>query len=366
MKVPFLDLSEQYKQLEQEITIALQQVFTAARFILGPQLELFENEFANYIGTKYAVGVNSGTDALALSLMALGVRADDEVITVPNTAIPTVSAIRMAHAKPVFVDIDEKTQLMNPELLEERITNKTKGIIPVHLFGQCCDMQKILDIATKKNLFVLEDACQAHGSTYAGKKAGSIGIAGCFSFYPSKNLGAYGDGGMITTNDESLAKKLKMMRNYGQPKRYVCDCEGINSRLDEVQAAVLRIKLAYLDSWNEKRRENAQQYKVLIRTDKIMMPHECEDRTHNYHLFTVQSKERDSLKKYLECNGVGTEVHYPIPIYLQKGYAFLSIKKGECPVSERCMNEILSLPIYPELTKEQITYVAEQINKFYE
>lgn len=366
MKIQFVDLSSQYKSLEKEINTAIQTVLTNSKFILGQVGELFEQEFAKYCGTKHAIGVNSGTDAIALSLRALGVKQGDEIITVPNTAIPTVSAIRMTGAKPVFVDINEDTQLMNPELLEEKISIRTAGIIPVHLFGQCCDMDKINSIAQKKGLFVLEDACQAHGAEYKTKKAGSTGIAGCFSFYPSKNLGAYGDGGMITTNSEELARKLKMLRNYGQPQRYICDIEGINSRLDEIQAAILLAKLPHLDDWNEKRREHAQTYRTAIKTDKIILPTEADYGKHNYHLFVIKSKERDQLKQTLLEQGIGTEIHYPIPLYLQKGYEFLGIKKGECPVAEKTMKEILSLPIYPELKKEEIQYTANKINEFYE
>lgn len=364
MRIPILSLSEQYKAIEPEITAAIKEVLNSSRFILGQQAELFEKEFAEYCGIDNAIGVNSGTDAIFLALKALGIKEGDEVITVPNTAIPTVSAIRMTGAKPVFVDIDEATYLMNPELLPSKITPKTKAIVPVHLYGQCCEMKKITAIAKENGLFVVEDACQAHGAEYAGKKAGTLSDIGCFSFYPSKNLGAYGDGGMIVTNNPVLAEKVKMMRNYGQPQRYVCSIEGINSRLDEIQAAILRVKLKHLDNWNKKRVEYARLYKALIKNDKITLPFESSAGKHAHHLFVIRTKERDKLKKFLEEKEIGTEIHYPIPIHLQKGYEFLMLKEGTCPVAETAMKEILSLPLYPELKREQITYVADKINAF--
>lgn len=364
MRVPILSLSEQYKSIEPEITAAIKEVLNSSRFILGQQAELFEKEFAEYCGISHAIGVNSGTDAIFLALKALGIKEGDEVLTVPNTAIPTVAAIRMTGAKPVFVDIDEATYLMNPELVPSKITPKTKAVVPVHLYGQCCDMNKIVSVAKENGLFVVEDACQAHGAEYAGKKAGTLSDIGCFSFYPSKNLGAYGDGGMIVTNDPVLQEKVKMMRNYGQPQRYVCSIEGINSRLDEIQAAILRVKLKHLDNWNKKRAECVRLYKELIKNPKIILPFESQRGKHAHHLFVIRTKERDKLKKFLEENGIGTEIHYPIPIHLQKGYEFLMLKDGTCPVAERAMKEILSLPLYPELTREQITYVADKINAF--
>ncbi len=362
--IPIVDLKRQYKAIKSEVDSAIAEVINSGRFILGEQVEKFEKEFANSSGTKYAVGVGSGTEALHLALVALGVKSSDEVITVPNTAIFTVSAISFANAKPVFVDIDSQYYTMDPAKIEKAVTKKTKVILPVHLYGQYANMDPILEIAKKYNLRVVEDTCQAHGAEYKGKKAGSMSDCGCFSFYPTKNLGAYGDGGMIITNNPELAEQVKMLRNGGQEKRYYHKVKGFNSRLDEIQAAILRVKLWHLDSWNKLRRKNAFLYNKLITNEKIIKPVEANYGKHVYHLYVARIRERNKFQQYLKNNNINTYSHYPIPIYLQEAYRFLGLKRGTCPVAEKCAHEILSLPMFPELEEREISYIADIINKF--
>ncbi len=362
--IPIVDLKKQYKAIKSEVDSAIAEVINSGWFILGEQVEKFEKEFANFSGTKYAVGVGSGTEALHLVLVALGVKSSDEVITVPNTAIFTVSAISFANAKPVFVDIDSQYYTMDPAKIEKAITKKTKVILPVHLYGQCANMDPILEIAKRYNLRVVEDTCQTHGAKYKDKKAGSMGDCGCFSFYPTKNLGAYGDGGMIITNNPELAEQVKMLRNGGQEKRYYHKVKGFNSRLDEIQAAILRVKLRHLDSWNKLRRKNALLYNKLITNEKIIKPAEANYGKHVYHLYVVRIRERNKFQQYLKDNNINTYSHYPIPIYLQEAYRFLGLKRGACPVAEKCAHEILSLPMFPELEEREISYIADIINKF--
>lgn len=364
MEIPFVDLKEQYTSIENEIKPAIEGVFEKGQFILGENLKKFEDEFASYCRAKYGIGVGSGTEALHLALIVCGVEPGDEVITVPNTAVPTASAISFANAKPVFVDIDPKTFTMDPSRLEEKITPRTKVIMPVHLYGQMADMDPILKIAQKYDLKVIEDACQAHGAEYRDRKAGSMGGLGCFSFYPTKNLGAYGDGGMIITNDEKMAEKLRMLRNYGEVKKYHHRIKGFNSRLDELQAAILRVKLKYLSTWNEARRKNAKLYDELLTNDKITKPVEADYAKHIYHLYVIRSKQRDEVQKFLASAGVGTLIHYPIPIHLQEAYKNLGLKRGALPIAEECADEILSLPMFPELKEVQIERVCEVINQF--
>jgi len=363
MKIPFVDLKEQYTSIENGVKLAIEEVFKKSQFILGENLRKFEDEFASYCGVKYGIGVGSGTEALHLALIACGVGPGDEVITVPNTAVPTASAISFANAKPIFVDIDPKTYTMDPSHLEEKVTPRTKVLMPVHLYGQMADMDPILKIAQKYKLKMIEDACQAHGAEYRGKKAGSMGDLGCFSFYPTKNLGAYGDGGMIITNDEKKAEKLRMLRNYGEVKKYHHRIKGFNSRLDELQAAILRVKLKYLSTWNEARRKNAKLYDELLTNDKIIKPVEADYAKHVYHLYIIRCKQRDELQKSLASVGVGTLIHYPIPIHLQEAYKNLGLKRGTLPVAEECADEILSLPMFPELKEAQIERVCEVINR---
>ena len=362
--ITIVDLKRQYKTIKTEIDATITEVFNNSWFILGKQVEAFEQEFADFCGVKYAVGVGSGTEALHLALVALGVRSGDEVITVPNTAVFTVSAISFANAKPIFVDIDAHYYTMDPAKIEDAITEKTKVILPVHLYGQCADMDEILQIARKHNLRVIEDACQAHGAGYKGKKAGTMGNVGCFSFYPSKNLGAYGDGGMIITNDFELAERLKMLRNGGQEERYYHKIKGFNSRLDEIQAAILRVKLKYLNEWNEKRRNIAKMYNKLISNLLITKPEEADYTQHIYHLYVIRCQKRNELQKYLTEKKIGAQIHYPIPVYLQEAYRDLGLEKGTCSVTERYAVEILSLPIYPELEDTEIEYICKVLNKF--
>ena len=362
--IEFINLEGQYAQIKQEINEAIAHVLARQWFVLGPEVEQFEKEFAEFCNAKYAVGVNSGTDALSIALHARNIGLGDEVITVPNTAIPTAAAIRDVGATPVFVDIDDSTYNINVSKIEARITAKTRAIIPVHLYGNPCLMDEITSIAQKHNLVVIEDACQAHGSKYKNQMVGTFGDFGCFSFYPSKNLGGYGDGGMILCKTKDDCELLKRLRFYGQSTRYICEHHGRNSRLDELQAAVLRVKLKHLNDWNKVRRSIAAAYCSLINNNNIILPKQTDGGEHVFHLFVIRSSKRDLLRKYLEENGIKTEIHYPTPLHLQKGYSFLNIKECSYPVAEKVMKEILSIPIYPELGEEQIKQVADKINTF--
>jgi dTDP-4-amino-4,6-dideoxygalactose transaminase len=363
-KVPFFDLRRQYEKLKVELDDAFRSVFEKGNFILGENVKSFEEEFASYSDAKFAVGVGSGTEALHLSLRACGVGHGDEVITVPNTAVPTISAISSAGARPVFVDITPDTYAINVEKIEEKITERAKVIMPVHLYGHPAEMGQILKLASAHNLKVVEDACQAHGAKYNDKNVGTIGDMGCFSFYPTKNLGAYGDGGMVVTNDEELYDRLVMLRNYGEVKKFTSKIEGFNSRLDEIQAAVLRVKLRYLDEWNNRRRDIAKLYRQLLKDSDIRLPHEKEWAEHVYHLFVIRTNKRNALRHYLEGRGIGTQIHYPIPIHQQEAYEKLGYRKGDLPVSEKSAEEILSIPIYPELTTGEAETVARCIKEF--
>lgn len=360
--ISFLDLKEQYHSISKEIELAINNVLEQGQFILGQNVETFENEFANYCGAKYGIGVGSGTEALHLALLVSGVKPSDEVITVPNTAISTALIISHVNAIPVFVDIDPETFLLDPSKIEKRLTKKTKAIIPVHLYGHPADMDPILEIAERYKLAVIEDACQAHGAEYKGKKVGSLGDFGCFSFYPTKNLGAYGDGGMIVTNDEEKARELRMLRNYGRIDRYRCKTKGFNSRLDEIQAAILRVKLKMLDRWNESRGRLAGLYSNLLRNSKVGVPIEKPWAKHVFHLYVVKSSERDKLKNYLQSKEVETLIHFPIPIHLQDSYKCLGYKIHDFPICENLCKEILSLPLYPELTEDKINLIVSLIS----
>jgi dTDP-4-amino-4,6-dideoxygalactose transaminase len=364
MKVPFGDLRRQYEAMRQEIDLAVQRVFERGWFILGVEGENFEQEFASYLGVKRAVGVGSGTEAIHLALRAVGVEAGDEVITVPNTCVPTLSGIWAAGASPVLVDVDEKSFTLDPKLLESAITSKTKAILPVHLYGQSADLEPIMEIARHYNLKVIEDAAQAHGATYKDRKLGSIGDAAAFSFYPSKNLGANGDGGAVTTNDEEIAERIVRLRNYGQEKRYYHKTKGTNSRLDEVQAAILSAKLKHLDSWNQRRREIAGIYDAGINHRLIQKPEQVSYGLHNFHLYVIRCKERESLQRFLNDRGVATLIHYPVPIHLQEAYSDLRKGVGDYRISELLAGEILSLPIFPELTYDEALYIVACINSF--
>ncbi len=368
--IPFFDLKSQYRSIATELKSQIEATLESGWFVLGERLKGFEEEFAAYINARYAVGVGSGTDALTLALRAAGVKTGDEVITVPNTAIPTVSAIRDANAVPLFVDIDPETFTMDPALLEELLKKRAKeggsvkAIVPVHLYGQAAHMDPIMDLAKEHGALVIEDACQAHGAEYKGRKAGSIGFGGVFSFYPSKNLGAYGDGGMVVTDDEELFEKLKLLRNYGQSDRYHSVIEGVNSRLDELQAAVLSVKLVHLNEWTERRRELAALYDKLLDQEKVQIPKEADYSRGVYHLYVISHPRRDALQKFLSEKGVSTLIHYPIPIHLQEAYLRLGYGPGAFPIAEKAAGEILSLPIYPELTEAQVEEVAGLVNAF--
>ena len=362
MQVPFLDLKAQYKSIKDEIDQAIQQVIDSCSFAGGPFVEKFEKEFAQFCGCEYAVGVGSGTEALWLSLLALGIGPGDEVITVPNTFIATAEAISLCGATPVFVDIDEKTYNMDVFKLEYAITNDTKAIIPVHLFGQMAEMDPIMEIAKKYELFVIEDACQAHGAEYRGKKAGTIGDVGCFSFYPGKNLGAYGDAGALITNNPELFEKTRKLRDHGQSRKYYHDVIGWNSRMDGLQGAVLSVKLKYLAGWNESRRNNAMLYNALLTemTD-VITPIEESYTKHVFHIYALRIKNRDELIAKLSEKNIQAGIHYPIPLHLQAAYHNLSKNNGHLPISEKCANEFISLPMFPELSNEQIVYVTDLI-----
>ncbi len=371
--IPFGNLHQQYLTIKDEINAAIQEVLDSGWFILGKQCEAFEQEFAEYCGARHGIGVGSGTEALHLALLAAGVEPGDEVITVPNTAVPTISAISFAQAIPRFVDIDPMAYLMDVERLavllkteiEQKGNQRIKVILPVHLYGQCADMAPILELARKYQLVVIEDVAQAHGAEYKGKKAGTMGDMGCFSFYPSKNLGAYGDGGMIITDDNTLAERLKLLRNYGQEKRYYHKIKGFNSRLDEMQAAILRKKLRHLDNWNHQRRQHAALYYSLLEHEPVITPVEAAHNRHVYHLYVIRTQDRDRLQSYLREHGIGTLIHYPIPVHLQEAYADLDIPHGTFPAAEGCAGEILSLPMFPELGAVQIEEICSCIHEFH-
>jgi dTDP-4-amino-4,6-dideoxygalactose transaminase len=320
-KIPFFNFKREHSGIQLEISEAIERVFESGRFVLGDEGAAFETEFSSYIGAKYGIGVNSGSDALFLALKALGIDENSEVITVSHTFVSTVDSIVRCGATPVFVDVEPDTYCINTAKIEEKITQKTKAILPVHLYGHPVDLDEVLKIAKQYDLSVVEDACQAHGTEYKGKKVGSSGNAGCFSFYPVKNLGAYGDGGMVTTNDSSLAERIKLLRNYGQSRKYYHDFVGINSRLDELQAAILRVKLSRLDEWNEKRRRLAQLYKEILEQTDVVLPSERPYVKHAYHLFVIRLARRENCQRFLQKRGIQTQIHYPIPVHKQKAYA---------------------------------------------
>lgn len=364
MQVPFVDLNWQNQQIKSRALKEIGDIFDSSSFICGKRVKKFEEDFAAHLKTDFVIGVNNGTSALHATLLALEIGPGDEVITVPNTFFATAEAIMLVGAKPVFVDIEENSFLMDASKIEAVISEKTKAIIPVHLYGQCADMDKILEIAKKHNLYVIEDACQAHGAEYNGKKAGTMGDLGCFSFYPGKNLGTAGEGGAVAVKDENLAKKIRMLRDHGSAKKYYHDLSGSNMRMTEIQGAVLDIKLEYLDKWNNLRREAAETYREELRNPKIILPAELNGRKHNYHLFVVRTKKRNELIEFLKANDVSTNIHYPIPVHLQKAYKNSEWSFGDFPVAENLSNEVISLPMFPGISKEQIIYVSQKINEF--
>lgn len=355
-----VDFEREYKEIGKEIREAINKVLESGWFILGEEVTNFEKEFSKYIGTKYGVGLSSGTDAIMISLTALGVENGDEVITVSHTSGATTMAILLTGAKPIFVDIEEDTMLMDVTKIKAKITNKTKAIVPVHLYGNPVDMDPLIEISKRYNLPIVEDCAQAHGAEYKGSKVGSIGKLGAFSFYPTKNLGAYGDAGMIVTSDEGLYKKLLMLRQYGWEERDKSVMKGVNSRLDEIQAAILRVKLEHLDEWNEKRRKIAELYNNLLGDSNLILPIEKDYAKHVYYLYVVRSKNRDELKYHLLKNEIQTQIHYPVPIHKQKTYLDLGYKI-HLPVTEMECNKILSLPMNPWLKENEIEKIVRVI-----
>jgi dTDP-4-amino-4,6-dideoxygalactose transaminase len=374
LKTPFLDLKSQSKQIEHEVVSMIKETMASGTFVGGTQVSSFENEFADFCESRFCIGVGSGTDALRFALIAAGVGPGDEVVTVPNTFIATTEAISQVGATPAFVDVDARTYTMDPRKLHDfleirnanaRIPNRLKAIIPVHLYGQPADMDKILEIAHSHNLIVIEDACQAHGALYKTRKAGSLGVAGCFSFYPGKNLGAFGEAGAVVTQDENIAQKICMIRDHGQKQKYFHEMEGYNGRLDAIQAGVLRIKLKRLLGWNQSRRENAAYYhRLLDGIPGITLPWEAEFTESVYHLFVILVDDRDQLERFLQAKGISTGRHYPLPLHLQEAYVNLGFKAGAFPVTEHAAARLLSLPLYPELTHPQIEYIAASIRVF--
>lgn len=373
MKVPFLDLKTQYESIKDEINEAIQKVFDSCAFAGGPFVEEFEKNFAKLCQVKHCVGVGSGTEALWLALLGLGVGPGDEVITVPNTFIATAEAIIFCGATPIFVDIDEQTYTMDPQKLEDYLKtrntkhgtrNRPKAVIPVHIFGQMADMDPIMEIARANGLFVIEDACQAHGAKYKGRRAGSIGDAGCFSFYPGKNLGAYGEAGAIATDNSRLAEKMTIFRDHGQSKKYYHNIIGWNARMDGIQGAVLNVKLKHLPAWNEARRKNAERYnKLLSDIDGLTIPVEAEYAKHVYHVYAILLQDRDNIIVKLAQEDIYCGIHYPVPVHIQEAYREFDITNGGCPIAERIAGEYISLPMFPELTSEQQNFIRDKIEE---
>lgn len=383
MKVPFLDLKTQHKQIEHEVFPMIEEAMENAQFIGGANVEGFEKEFAEFCNAKYCVGVNSGTDALRFALVAAGIGRGDAVVTVPNTFIATTEAISQVGATPVFVDIDPKTCNMDPTKVNEfferecrfnqstnqyinQSTNRpVRAIIPVHMYGQPADMDPVIEIAAKRGLVVIEDACQAHGANYKDRKTGAIGAAGCFSFYPGKNLGACGEAGAVVTDDEEIAARIRMIRDHGQQQKYYHDLEGYNGRLDAIQAGVLRIKLKRLAAWNHQRQKNAEYYDQLLSDVPGVDSVKVADFAQSvYHLYVIMVDQRDDIQQFLGEKGIATGLHYPLPLHMQKAYEHLGYKKGDFPATERAAQRLLSLPMFPELTREQIEYVTNSIKEF--
>lgn len=365
MQVPLLDLKAQYAAIRDEIIRTITDVCESQLFALGPAVAEFEEKIAAYCGSKYAIGVSSGSDALLASLMALKIKPGDEVITTAFTFFATAGAIARLGAKPVFVDVVSDSYNIDPAGIEEKITEKTRAIIPVHLFGQLAQMKPIMEIAKRHNLAVIEDACQSIGATQNGVKCGNFGELGCFSFYPSKNLGGFGDSGLVTTNDGKLAERVRLLRTHGENQRYLHKMIGGNFRLDAIQGAVLAVKLKYLDKWNEKRRQNAALYDTIFADSPVRHPKIDSNNVSTYHQYTITVSERDKLQKFLAENKISSAVYYPKPLHLQDCFRKLGYQNGDLPVAERLCNEVLSLPVYPELTAEQIEYTAKTVLKFY-
>jgi len=365
---PFLDLKAQYAGIREEVEAAIRRVMESQHFILGPEVEALEKEIGQFTGCRHAIGCASGSDALILALMALEIGRGDEVITAPFTFFASAGSIARVGAKPVFADIEPGTFNISPEAIEKAITTRTRAIMPVHLFGMAADMSRIQEIAAAHKLPVIEDAAQAIGARHEGRATGSFGAAGCFSFFPSKNLGGAGDGGMITTNDAALAERLKLLRVHGARTKYEYEVLGVNSRLDALQAAILRVKLRHLDGWANARRKNAERYRALFHEfrleARVTGPAVPTGFMHVYNQFTIRVKERDALREYLQGRGIPTEIYYPKPLHLQKAFGYLGYKAGDFPLSETASTEVVSLPIYPELSKEQQRSVVSAIADF--
>lgn len=369
-RVPLLDLVVQYQSLKDALHEALDRVVESQHFILGPEVDALEKEVAKYCGSRCAVGVSSGTDALIVSLMALGIGPGDEVITTPFTFFSTVGSIVRLGAKPVFVDIEPETFNIDASLAARAVNSRTRAIIPVHLFGQCAEMDPIMEVAGRHNIAVIEDAAQAIGAEYKGRLAGSMGTAGCFSFFPSKNLGGFGDGGMVTTNDEDLADRIKILRNHGAQPKYYHEVVGGNFRLDAIQAAVLRVKLLHLDSWSAARRSNAEFYSTALTdlglAERLVVPPVVKYERHIFNQYVIRAENRDGLRKFLQDSEISTEIYYPVPLHLQACMRDPKWAEGAFPVSEQASRSVLALPIYPELTHSQKTYVISKIKEFYD
>jgi dTDP-4-amino-4,6-dideoxygalactose transaminase len=361
IKVPYLDLKAQYRSIKLEIDEAVGRVLETCHFVLGPEVAEFEREFAAYSDTAECIALNSGTSALHLALLAAGIQPGDEVITVPFTFVASIATILYAGAKPVLVDIEPQTFNMNPWALEAAVTPRTKAIVPVHLYGHPADMDPILDVARRHNLVVIEDAAQAHGAKYKGRSVGSIGDIACFSFYPTKNLGAYGEGGAVTTNNPRYARKVRMLRDWGQDRKYHHCLHGYNYRMEGFQGAILRVKLRHLEAWTEARREIVTKYNELLAETDAVLPTEMPWARHVYHLYTVRLKNRDATQAALLHEGIQTGIHYAAPVHLQPAYAELGYGPGSLPESERAAKEVLSLPLYPELTEPQVQAVGETL-----
>jgi dTDP-4-amino-4,6-dideoxygalactose transaminase len=363
VKVPYFDLTAQYHDLRDEIREAIDRVCNKAAFILGEEVERFEKAFADYCGVKHCVGLNSGTSALHLAMLSAGIGSGDEVITSANTFFATAEAVCYTGATPVFADIDPATANIDPERVEAAITKKTRAIIPVHLYGRPANLDAIMKIAADRGLLVIEDACQAHGASYEGKRVGGFGHSAAFSFYPGKNLGAYGEGGALTTNDDEVAALLRALRSHGEATRYLHKYLGYNYRMDGFQAAVLNVKMKHLDEWTAKRRAFSSLYRTLVSDAKLDLPQDSPDAECVYHLFVAYVEDRDRVRKSLEERGVQTAVHYPIPVHLQEAMAHLGFKEGSLPHTERACQRVLSMPLFPEMTEEQVRYAAYSLSE---
>jgi dTDP-4-amino-4,6-dideoxygalactose transaminase len=362
--IRFVDLGAQVSSIKLEIEAAVERVISSGNFVLGDEVEAFESEFSSFCQVKHAVATNSGTSALHLALISMGIGAGDEVISVAHTFVATIEAISYTGARPVLVDIDLETLTINPEFIESAITNRTKALVVVHLYGQCADMDPIMDLARRRGLRVVEDAAQAHGALYKGRRAGSMGDVACFSFYPTKNLGALGEAGALVTNDDSVAQIARRLRNHGQSYKYHHDSLGYNYRMEEVQAAVLRIKLPHLDEWNNKRRRIAALYRDLLGEEAVRSVRQMSESSPVYHIFAAFHDRRDELQRYLAAHQVQTAIHYPIPVHLQAGYKHLGYRPGDLPNSEVAARDTLSLPIYPEISEENVTTVSRLVKDF--